>query len=105
MNIADSSDFRIETREQLFYTLTEAAEIEHNLMCCYLYAAFSMKAGPADGLPSGQAEAVGRWRRAIVSVAVEEMSHLALVANLMTALGGPPSFGRPIFPVASNKFR
>jgi hypothetical protein len=26
-------------REQLAYLLTEAAEIEHGLMCCYLFAA------------------------------------------------------------------
>ena len=93
------ADFRIETREQLFYTLTEAAEIEHNLMCCYLYAAFSMK-DEADGLSFEQAETVARWRRAIVSVAVEEMSHLALVANLMAAVGGAAHFGRPNFPIA-----
>jgi hypothetical protein len=30
-------------REQLFHLLAEAAEIEHTLMCCYLYAAFSLK--------------------------------------------------------------
>lgn len=30
-------------REQLLYLLTEAAEIEHGLMCCYLYAVFSLK--------------------------------------------------------------
>jgi CDGSH-type Zn-finger protein/uncharacterized Fe-S cluster protein YjdI len=93
------TNFRIETREQLFYTLTEAAEIEHNLMCCYLYAAFSMK-DDADGLSLEQADAVARWRKAIVSVAVEEMSHLALVANLMTSIGGAAHFGRPSFPIA-----
>ena len=29
------------TREQLIHALYEAAELEHNLMCTYLYAAFS----------------------------------------------------------------
>ena len=51
------------TREQLLYTLTEVAEIEHNLMCCYLCAAFTMKGGEEEGLATRQAEAVGRWRR------------------------------------------
>jgi hypothetical protein len=37
-------------REQLAYLLTEAAEIEHGLMCCYLYAAYSLKRGEVDGL-------------------------------------------------------
>src|SRR5688500_1911197 len=32
-------------REQLFHLLAEAAEVEHTLMCCYLYAAFSLKRG------------------------------------------------------------
>ena len=31
------------TRERLFYALCEAAELEHTLMCTYLYAAFSLK--------------------------------------------------------------
>ena len=31
------------TREQLIHALYEAAELEHNLMCTYLYAAFSLK--------------------------------------------------------------
>lgn len=90
---------RIETREQLLYTLTEAAEIEHNLMCCYLYAAFSMKQDEAEGLSADDLEVVGRWRRAIIHVAVEEMSHLALVSNLMISIGGAPHFGRPNFPI------
>ena len=41
---------RIETREELIYLLAEAAAIEHNLMCCYLYAAWSLKRGERDGL-------------------------------------------------------
>ncbi|MFC4292576.1 ferritin-like domain-containing protein [Sphingorhabdus arenilitoris] len=90
---------RIETREQLLYTLTEAAEIEHNLMCCYLYAAFSMKTGEDEGLNAEQSEAVKRWRQSIVHVAVDEMTHLALVSNLMVAIGGAPHFGRPNFPI------
>jgi hypothetical protein len=30
-------------REQVFHLLAEASEIEHTLMCTYLYAAFSLK--------------------------------------------------------------
>jgi CDGSH-type Zn-finger protein/uncharacterized Fe-S cluster protein YjdI len=92
-------EIKIETREQLLYTLTEAAEIEHNLMCCYLYAAFSMKSDEGEGLTADQLKAVTRWRRAITSVAVEEMGHLALVSNLMCAIGGAAHFGRPNFPI------
>lgn len=90
---------RIETREELIYLLAEAAAIEHNLMCCYLYAAWSLKRGERDGLTAEQTEAVKRWKRAILSVAVEEMVHLALVSNLASAIGGAPHFSRPNFPI------
>src|SRR5215510_5799790 len=86
-------------REQLAYLLTEAAEIEHGLMCCYLFAAYSLRSG-ADGLTDEQAKAIAGWRNAIVGVAIEEMLHLALVNNLLVAIGSSPHFQRPNFPVA-----
>jgi CDGSH-type Zn-finger protein/uncharacterized Fe-S cluster protein YjdI len=94
----------IESREQLLYLLAEAAEIEHNLMCCYLFAAFSLKRDTAEGVGEAELEAIGRWRRAIAAVAVEEMTHLALVANLTTALGGAVHFSRPNFPVSAGLY-
>ncbi len=36
-------------REHVIGALYEAAELEHNLMCTYLYAAFSLKGGEAEG--------------------------------------------------------
>jgi CDGSH-type Zn-finger protein/uncharacterized Fe-S cluster protein YjdI len=92
----------IETREELIYLLAEAAAIEHNLMCTYLYAAWSLKRGTGDGLLPDEAEAVQRWRRVILSVAVEEMTHLTLVSNLVSAVGGAPHFSRPNFPVPAG---
>jgi len=89
----------IETREELIYLLAEAAAIEHNLMCTYLYAAWSLKRGTEDGLGPEEADAVRRWRNAIVSVAVEEMTHLTLACNLTSAVGGAPHFSRPNFPI------
>jgi hypothetical protein len=70
------------SREQLLHLLAEAAEIEHTLMCSYLYAAFSLKSGEEDGLSRSEARAVEAWRRAIMDVAVQEMGHLLMVANL-----------------------
>jgi CDGSH-type Zn-finger protein/uncharacterized Fe-S cluster protein YjdI len=90
----------VHNREQLITLLTEAAEIEHGLMCCYLYAAFSLKTGDDSGLAPAQLEATRRWRGIILDVAIEEMLHLGLVANLMTAIGTTPHFSRPNFPVA-----
>lgn len=87
------------SREQLLHNLYEAAELEHNLMCTYLYAAFSLKSGEAEGLSPVQAEAVVRWRREIIAVAVEEMGHLVAVWNITAALGGAPRLGRGNFPL------
>jgi CDGSH-type Zn-finger protein/uncharacterized Fe-S cluster protein YjdI len=94
-------EIHVQGREDLIYLLAEAAEIEHNLMCCYLFAAFGLKT-EADGLSAAEAAEVERWKRQVISVAVEEMSHLSLVANLTLAIGGSPHFGRPNFPVASG---
>ena len=87
------------SRERLLHALYEAAELEHNLMCTYLYAAFSLKSGVEEGLTATEAEAVSRWRREILAVAVDEMSHLAAVWNITAALGGVPRFGRTNFPL------
>jgi CDGSH-type Zn-finger protein/uncharacterized Fe-S cluster protein YjdI len=87
------------SREALIHQLYEAAELEHNLMCTYLYAAFSLKSGVDEGLSAAEADATARWRRAILRVAVEEMGHLTAVWNITAALGGSPRFGRMNFPL------
>jgi CDGSH-type Zn-finger protein/uncharacterized Fe-S cluster protein YjdI len=87
------------SREHLIHALYEAAELEHNLMCTYLYAAFSLKAGVEEGLSKTEAEAVARWRRTILEVAIDEMGHLTAVWNITAALGGAPRFGRGNFPL------
>jgi hypothetical protein len=91
-------------REHLWWLLAEAAQLEHMIMCQYLFAEFSLKDGTGDGLTPEQADAVGRWRKVLRGIAVEEMLHLALVANLMTAIGAAPTFGRPNFPQRSGYF-
>ena len=45
-----------------------------------------------------------RWRKTLSGIAVEEMLHLALVSNLMAAIGAAPVFGRPNFPQRSRYF-
>ena len=87
------------SREDLLHRLYEAAELEHNLMCTYLYAAFSMKRGVEEGLSEVEAEAVNRWRQTIVRISIEEMAHLASVWNITSALGGAPQFNRDNFPL------
>jgi CDGSH-type Zn-finger protein/uncharacterized Fe-S cluster protein YjdI len=87
------------SRESLLGSLYEAAELEHNLMCTYLYAAFSLRSGEGEGLSKDEATAVARWRQAIIDVAIDEMGHLAAVWNITAALGGSPRFGRGNFPL------
>jgi hypothetical protein len=103
-NEADGTEVVIGPREQLFHLLAEASEIEHTLMCSYLYAAFSLKSPDTPGFSSAEADALRRWRKSILGVATEEMSHLLMVANLSVAVGGRPHFGRPNFPVAPGYF-
>jgi len=86
-------------REVLIHALYEAAELEHNLMCTYLYAAASLKDGEREGLGAAEAAAVGRWRQVLLGVAIEEMGHLAAVWNITSGLGGSPRFGRSNFPL------
>jgi len=96
------SEIQIGSREQLLYTLAEASEIEHNLMCCYLYAAWSLKTEADDGLDEALRAELKCWQHVIFKVAIDEMSHLALVANLMNAIGGSAHFSRPNFPIANG---
>lgn len=86
-------------REVLLHALYEASELEHNLMCTYLYAAASLKEGDGEGLSSEEAATVRRWKQVLLSVAIEEMGHLAAVWNITSALGGAPRIGRTNFPL------
>ena len=79
--------------------LYEAAELEHDLMCTYLYAAASLRTGAQEGLLPAQAESVRRWRQVLLTVAIEEMGHLAAVWNITSALGASPRVGRSNFPL------
>jgi hypothetical protein len=88
-------------REELLYLLGEAAEVEHAACCIYLYAAFTLRAEPGDGLTAAQVPVVAGWKRGINRIALQEMIHLALVNNLLAALGGAPRLGRHNLPQRS----
>ena len=45
---------QVESREELVYLLGEACELEHGLMCEYLYAQFSLKRAAGEGLTPEQ---------------------------------------------------
>lgn len=60
--------------------LEAAAEIEHALLVQYLYAALSVKNASA--------------RKTLINIAVQEMSHLIAVQNLLLFIGAAPYFER-----------
>jgi len=95
---APEAPFVIEHREALIYMLCEAAELEHGIMCQYLFAAFSVKQTEDEGLAPDELAAVTRWRKQISHVATQEMLHLALVQNLLSAIGAAPHMVRPNLP-------
>jgi hypothetical protein len=90
-------------REDLWWLLAEACQLEHMIMCQYLFAEWTLK-DKSDGLTDPQSNAIERWRGVLRGIAIEEMLHLALVANVMSSIGAAPNFGRPNFPQRSNYF-
>ena len=89
----------VDSREQLVYLLTQAAELEQGILCEYLFALYSLKRDPGDGLDPEQLALVTRWGDTLAEIAVQEMLHLTLATNLLTAVGASPHFHRPNFPI------
>jgi hypothetical protein len=71
-------------------------------MCEYLYAQFSLKRGLDEGLTPAQLARVQAWEAALIGVIKQEMLHLALATNILTAIGAAPHFERPNFPILSR---
>ena len=94
----------IDTRQEIMYTLNEAAEIEHGFMIQYIFAAMSMKKCIDERITGEQQELIRKWESQILSVAREEMAHLGTVCNLLSAIGGAPHFERPNFPQKATKY-
>jgi len=94
----------IEHRGPLIYMLSAAAELEHAVMCEYLFAAFSLKRSVDEGLTREQLAAVERWRSTILGVAKQEMLHLAIACNLLTSVGVGPHLSRPNLPQPARHY-
>jgi hypothetical protein len=101
---APEAPFVIEHREALIYMLYEAAELEHGIMCQYLFGAFSLKQREDEGLTADALEVVLRWRKVVAYVAADEMLHLALVQNLLSAVGSAPHLSRPNLPAPARQY-
>jgi len=93
---------KIDSREELVYLLGEASEIEHGLLCEYLYAQFSLKRSTDDGVGQEQLARIQAWELTMIDVIKQEMLHLALATNILTAVGAAPHFERPNFPILSR---
>src|SRR5262249_14088749 len=68
----------IRNRDGLIYTLSKAAELEHLVVCMYLFAAFSLKRDPSEGLSAHHAALTRGWYGELMHIAEQEMLHLAL---------------------------
>jgi hypothetical protein len=93
---------RVESREELVWLLAQASELEHGLMCEYLFAQFTLKRTGQEGLGVEQLAKVAAWEAVIVDVTKQEMLHLALATNLLTAIGAAPHLHRPNLPILSR---
>jgi hypothetical protein len=94
----------LEHREALIYTLGKAAELEHLVMLQYLFAAFSLKQKVDEGLSTEHLAAVQRWRKTLLAISEQEMLHMALAENLLTAVGAAPRLARPNFPMPAYSY-
>jgi hypothetical protein len=99
---APEPPLRIDTREELVYLLGEASELEHGLLCEYLYAQFSLKRSVEEGISPEELGRIQGWEKTIIDIAKQEMLHLALATNILTAVGAAPHFERPNFPILSR---
>jgi Ferritin-like len=70
----------------LYELLQNAIRLEHATIPPYLTAAYSLKFGANSGI-----------RSAVTGIAKEEMLHMAIVANVLNAIGGRPDIDRPEF--------
>lgn len=78
---------KITTVEQLRDHLQSAIELEHSTIPTYLTSVFSIMPGSVN-------EEAGQL---IFNIAVQEMLHMTLAANLLNAIGGQPQVNTPDF--------
>lgn len=95
------------TRAHLIERLHQASEAEHSLCCQYLYAAFSLRRTASDFPAESRGDAAElvmtatqHWAYEMYYVARQEMEHLAIATNLLTAIGERPHLSHGDFPDA-----
>ena len=100
--------------EEMVQVLQHASQLEHNLCCLYLFAAFSLRKSLEDFPESDRSTEAGRKACYLVMnanrfreiellrIARQEMEHLGIDQNLLAALGSAPYFARANFPIPAN---
>jgi hypothetical protein len=91
-------------KETLIAMLRKASELEHALCCQYLYAAFTLKQAGEAGLTASEGALTSQWHQQVTKVAVQEMYHLMLASDLLTAVGSEPHLWRPNFPQPDTRY-
>jgi hypothetical protein len=93
-------------KDDVLAQLLQAAELEHQLMVQYLFAAYSLKTEPDEFAGAVNAHQSARrnrgWRDRILGIAREEMGHLITVQQVIQSLGGKPHFDRDSFPILQH---
>jgi hypothetical protein len=96
--VGGDGDSTITTRAELVDALGLAAEVEHLVLLQYLFAAFSLKRPGDEGFDPVSETVVRQFKREILRITHEEMTHLAVVNQLRAVLGAPPALFRPNLP-------
>jgi ferritin-like protein len=96
--------FVIEHREALIFMLCQAAESSTGSCASTCSRRSRSSSVPTKGSPPGNSKAVTCWRRTIAHVATEEMLHLALVQNVLSAIGAAPHLTRPNLPAPARHY-
>ncbi len=96
------------TKSEVLTLLREAAELEHQLMIQYLFAAYSLKSEPDEfaEAPDSHLRITRnrRWRDEVLAIAREEMGHLITVQQVILSLGSLPHFDRDSFPISAHYY-
>ncbi len=94
----------LEHREALIYTLGQGGRARaprHAPVPVRGVLAQAEGRGGADARDAGGGQ---RWRKTLLEIGAQEMLHLALVQNLLTAVGAAPRLARPNFPMPAYAY-
>ena len=86
-------------REDLWWLLAEACQLEHMIMCQYLFAEWTLK-DASDDVTAEQSEAIERWRGVLRGIASDSLS-----GSRLGAVGTNPSASSRSIPSGRSRNR